>query len=61
MHVEGAPCSLSSKKGCVHFRLRVEIYRKNGIPGSAQIELFAGEEAVSIQILALRFCHDVIG
>src|SRR6202012_5458096 len=27
---------------------------------SAEIELAAGEEAVSIQVLALRFCHDVI-
>src|SRR6202161_805244 len=28
---------------------------------SAKIELMAGEEAVSIQVLALRFCHDVVG
>src|ERR1700744_5648073 len=27
---------------------------------SAEIELSAGEGAVSIQVLALRFCHDVI-
>src|ERR1700744_3911412 len=30
-------------------------------PNSAEIELVAGEEAVSIQILALRFCHDIVG
>src|SRR3954452_7530894 len=27
---------------------------------SAEIELAASEEAVSIQVLALRFCHDVV-
>src|ERR1700712_252581 len=26
----------------------------------AEIEVAAGEEAVSIQVLALRFCHDVV-
>src|SRR3984885_4293848 len=30
-------------------------------PSSAEIELAGGEEAVSIQVLALRFCHDVVG
>src|ERR1700733_11091992 len=30
-------------------------------PSSAEIELAAGEEEVSIQVLTLRFCHDVVG